>query len=174
MGVWIRACMYACHSWSACAVVYHLSSKPARRHWEWGWGKLSLGVSQQPGVRWEFQHKAGWRGLLCLFCLIQKQIYIQRPRYYSANPINVCLGCLDKRHLEMSGQGHCVRQRKNEKSETVLLCKAAVTWLWLGSLPWHVGTVLLALFHTVLWKYSVAEAPHKHLNDGLSTLLNQQ
>lgn len=66
---------------------------------------------------------------------------------------------------------HCVRQRGNEQSETVnhrqgalLLCKAAATWLWSGSLPWHVGTALLALFHTVVLKSSLAETPHKHLH----------
>ena len=65
---------------------------------------------------------------------------------------------------------HCARQRRNERSETVnhrqgalLLCKAAVTWLWSGSLLWHVGTALPAFVsHTRV--EILTEAIHKHLN----------
>ena len=96
--------------------------------------------------------------ILPLLCLIRKNTHIQSLRNYP------CKSCkyTETRAVSVKGvqksQGrvqHCVRQRENEQSETViqqqralLLCKAAVTWLWSVLLLWHVGAALLAFSHS--------------------------
>lgn len=112
---------------------------------------------------------------LCLLCLVQMNTHTfkKRPsKITRADPVNthsVAVFII----ADWKSQGrvqHCVRQRRNEQSETanhrqraLLLCKAAVTWLWSGSLPWHVGGTALC-FTQSCWNTHSLRLKRKRLH----------